>query len=68
MRNQVKKIELIKNAKFKPVLMQMHTTRLRVGGFTQMFIPPSELTWKSSGNLYLTKKEQAKSKLFFKSI
>lgn len=31
-RNQVKKIELIKNAKFKPVLVQMHTTRLRLGG------------------------------------
>lgn len=67
-RNQVKKIELIKNAKFKPVLVQMHTTRLRLGGFTQMFIPPNELTWKSSGSLYFTKKEQAKSKLFFKSI
>ena len=38
------------------------------GWFTQMFIPPSEVTWKSSGSFYFTKKERAKSELFLNSI
>ena len=72
MRSQVRKQNRLKNAKFKPVLVQMHTTRLGGGGgegwFTQMFIPPSEVTWKSSGSFYFTKKERAKSELFLNSI